>query len=291
MNDTAVLTVVFPPLEKYLPDFLDSLAKQTFTEYDLIIVNDGILNLENIIHRYKFSKVWFISGENNPAKNRELGINFARQKDIKYLIFADADDFSSENRISESRKVLAKSDICVHEISVVNNSGKILCENYFSNRIKHGQKITLVDLLDKNLLGLGNTAINLHCLNSPVQFEKSLTAVDWFFYTQLLIDNKQARFTNRAKVYYRQHNENTVGIGDFSEENIKQAVIVKKQHYQKFKNYPEFYKLDKSVNSLAKKINNPEFFKKYYKYCSKKRVNFPCWWENAIIPTNFDLVV
>ena len=46
-NDICVFTVVYPSMERWIPQFAESLFKQDFKDFDLIIVNDG-LGLEKL---------------------------------------------------------------------------------------------------------------------------------------------------------------------------------------------------------------------------------------------------
>ena len=44
----AFLTTVFPMKTEYLYDFFDSLQKQTYKKFNIIVVNDGYENFEEI---------------------------------------------------------------------------------------------------------------------------------------------------------------------------------------------------------------------------------------------------
>ena len=64
---------------------------------------------------------------------------------------------------------------------------------------------------DKNIFGLSNTAINVNILDKIV-FDKEIVAVDWFLYKGLLKSGHTAVFTNEAETYYRQYENNTIGL-------------------------------------------------------------------------------
>jgi len=80
-----------------------------------------------------------------------------------------------------------------------------------SNRIDNNSIIEYSYVKDKNIFGLSNTAINTNIL-SEVTFDKNIVAVDWHFYKELLKNGCRAIFINKAITFYRQYQENTVGL-------------------------------------------------------------------------------
>lgn len=83
--------------EKYLKRCLDSISKQSFTDYEVIIVNDGSTdNSSNIISKYPYK---VINQENQ-------GLSMARNNGVKvssgdYLIFLDSDDYIEKDLLKE----------------------------------------------------------------------------------------------------------------------------------------------------------------------------------------------
>ena len=52
LNNVAFLTTIFPMEEQFLIDFFDSLSKQTYKNFDVIVVNDGYRGFDEIKERY-----------------------------------------------------------------------------------------------------------------------------------------------------------------------------------------------------------------------------------------------
>lgn len=79
--------------EKYIRICIDSLIKQNFDDYEIILINDGSVDDSgNICNEYKlkFDNISVIHQENKGASSaRNLGIKAANGK---YLIFLDSDD-------------------------------------------------------------------------------------------------------------------------------------------------------------------------------------------------------
>jgi len=210
MKKVAFLTTIFPMHEEYLIDFFNSLVNQTNTAFDIIVVNDGYEKFAIIKEKYSSLNIIELPYSNSIAKNREYGINWCIDNKYDILIFGDSDDYFSKNRVELSLEKLKDFDIVVNDLSLFDESG-VYIEKYISNRIKDGAVINLEFIKDKNIFGLSNTAVNIKILNK-VRFESDIVAVDWFFYKSLLAKGHKAIFTNKMETYYRQHENNTIGL-------------------------------------------------------------------------------
>lgn len=97
--------------EKYLNEALASLEKQTFKNFEVIIVNDGSTDGSyNIIKKFtnKYSNVKVVNQKNmgqGCAKN--TGIKHAKGK---YITFLDSDDFLSPDFLGTLYKLISKND-------------------------------------------------------------------------------------------------------------------------------------------------------------------------------------
>lgn len=58
---------------------------------------------------------------------------------------------------------------------------------------------------------MSNTAINLENI-SKVNFDNCNEIVDWYFFKKLLRQDLKAVFTNEILSYYRQHQNNVIGL-------------------------------------------------------------------------------
>ncbi|PTB99223.1 hypothetical protein C9993_04170 [Marinobacter sp. Z-F4-2] len=92
--------------EEYLSKSIDSILKQSFTNFEFIIINDGSNdNSEEIIKSYCDPRIIYISNEANLGLISSLnkGLALARGK---YIARQDADDISLRNRIEKQVKHL-----------------------------------------------------------------------------------------------------------------------------------------------------------------------------------------
>ena len=275
----AFLTTIFPMNEEFLDEFFHSLSNQTYKEFDIVIINDGYEFLEKLKTKYQSLSIIELPYSNTPAKNREFGINYVIDHGYDLLIFGDSDDCFADNRVEKSNGLLADYDIVVNDLSLFQNH-EIYKNRYISNRLENKSEIKIDFIMDKNIFGLSNTAINLESMGKVV-FDKDLIAVDWFFYSTLLMENKKAVFTNETTTYYRQYETNTIGLGTQSAESIKMGLAVKKKHYELLKDYNTDYLF--MYNKIVNIVPNDEYCEDLNRFKQDTAINL-LWWENIRLP-------
>lgn len=271
MNQTiAVLTTIFPMEKKYLFDFFNSLQNQTAKNFNLIVVNDGYDDFSELLILYKDIRVVELKHNGTPAKNREFGINYCIEGGYDILIFGDSDDYFKSDRVAKSIEFLKQNDIVVNDLSLFNQDG-IYEDKYISNRIKNRSIIDIEVIKNKNIFGLSNTALKLKDMDK-VEFPSDLVAVDWYFFTMLLLENKIAIFTNETETYYRQYSQNLVGLKTLNINSYKKGIEVKKKHFKYLSNISNVF--NEELNRILKielKVDNIKMNSEIH--------NNPLWWE------------
>jgi len=110
MEYLPLITIIIPiyNAEKYLDRCLSSINDQTYSNYELILVNDGSIDSsEKICKQYiennpKITYFWTENG--GPSKARNLGIINANGQ---YITFIDADDWVDANYLENFINVLS----------------------------------------------------------------------------------------------------------------------------------------------------------------------------------------
>lgn len=271
----AFLTTVFPMDKAYLYDFFNSLQKQTYKNFDVIVVNDGYANLKEFIREFKDLNIIELQHSDTPAKNREYGIDYVTGNNYDILIFGDSDDYFDTNRVQLSVDILNDYDIVVNDLTLFNDEQGVYLKKYISNRVKDCTNIKLDFIEDKNIFGLSNTAVNVSALDN-IHFDKDLIAVDWYLYSTLLLRNKKAIFTNKTITYYRQYANNTIGIGSKSIDTVLKGIAVKNKHYSLLKKEDNvFTVLHENILELKKRVGE----KNGLEELSTQNIKNPLWWE------------
>lgn len=94
-QNSVLVSVVIPAYEsaRYISQALDSVFAQTFTNYEIIVVNDDSPDthaLEQALHPYR-DRICYLKQQNGgPSRARNAAI---RQAHGKYVAFLDSDDF------------------------------------------------------------------------------------------------------------------------------------------------------------------------------------------------------
>ena len=269
MNRVAFLTTVFPMNISFLKEMLDSLVLQSFKSFDLIVVNDDLDEFDFIAKNYKGAlNIVEIKGANSPAKNREIGINYCIDSGYEFLVFGDSDDRFAKNRISLSLEKLKSADIIVNDLTLFDSNG-VLETGYLSNRVLNDQIIEFEFIKDKNIFGLTNTSVRLNNF-SKVEFPIDLVAIDWYFFSLMLLEEKIAVFSNETISYYRQHNRNMVGFKSKSKDSREFIAKVKKLHYKALKAHT-----NKVDSECTKYLSDDVNVKR------ESKTKSPLWWELA----------
>lgn len=135
----SVLMPVYNTKEEYLRSAIESILNQTFTDFELIIVNDGSTNnVEDVVLSYKDERIKYFKQENQGIV---VALNNAwANASGKYIARMDSDDIAYPNRFEKQVKFLEDNT----EYSLVGAWARIIPSN---NVIKLPQDIKIMDLL------------------------------------------------------------------------------------------------------------------------------------------------
>ncbi len=164
---TPFFSVIIPLFnkEKYIEATLKSVLKQTFKDFEVIIVDDGSTDDSlKIVSQIKDSKITFIKQENKGVScARNLGISKANGD---YIALLDADDIWLPNHLLELKKL----------IETFPNAG-LYCNNYqvyYTNKVYRPAKFNFD--FDKDCLIVNDffkaSIINSVALTSAVGFTR-----------------------------------------------------------------------------------------------------------------------
>lgn len=206
------LSIIVPiyNADKYLAECLDSILNQIFTDYELILVNDGSTdNSINICRNYqmKDSRIIVIEKENGGVSSaRNLGLSKAKGE---YIGFVDSDDYIDERMYSE-----------LYNAANQNQADIVICKRVIPNKQQnygHGyprNKIFTFENNDKDWKELYyNGDIETFVtnkifkkdfiLNNNIKFEKYGLFEDRLFLADLYLENPRLFYIDAPLYFYR----------------------------------------------------------------------------------------
>jgi glycosyltransferase involved in cell wall biosynthesis len=229
--------------EKYIRRSLTSVLAQTYTDFELIVVNDGSSDETKNIIESEFPKAILINKKNGgPSSSRNAGINAATGG---YIAFLDADDYWDSNKLEKQVSIIQNPDVmmvCTNAINVSNNKELglkfdhkkvFLCDkqegfvdNYIRNSPRYAFHLPSSWLVKKELfLKYGFFDENL------ISVEDSEIIIRWY------MNNEKIYYINDPYVYYEVSNDEslTKNLKQWSTNNFKYWIT-----YQKiFEDRPE----------------------------------------------------
>ena len=108
-----IFSIVIPLFnkEKEIQQTLESVLKQTFHDFEVIIINDGSTDKsEQIVNSFTDDRILLISTDNKGVSQaRNFGINYANGEIIAFI---DADDYWFPNHLEELVKLYYRFPNC-----------------------------------------------------------------------------------------------------------------------------------------------------------------------------------
>lgn len=236
-------SVIYDDAMPFFNTFLESLSRQTMTDFEILLINDGVPvdlleeMLSGLCLKYKIISydVYY-----TPIQLRIKLLEEAKIRKADILIMGDADDYFSDNRIDEIVRVFQREPACgfvYNELSLFDGS-RVMPE--LPEII---QDVT--EILNYNFLGLSNTALNLRRLSE--NFLESLKecdtyVFDWYLFSRLLIKGEKGKKALDAYTYYRIYDGNVAGITQMSYESVSKEIAIKLKHYRLLEKYDDIFR-------------------------------------------------
>jgi rhamnosyltransferase len=217
MKQVAILMSTYNG-EQYLREQIDSLQKQTFKDWHLYIRDDGSKDkTKDIVQKFcqEDSRITLIDdGENlRPAKSF---LRLANDVVADYYFFCDQDDYWLKDKLQVMIDEIEKYDNSIPQVVYCN----LKCVDQNLVPRKYGFDDLIGKITGYNRF-IGNDMpgcvmlFNKATRDLAVQYKpdyKYVTMHDWWVALIAQVFG-QVHFVNRRLIYYRQHDDNTVGAG------------------------------------------------------------------------------
>lgn len=166
----------------YLAASLDSVLKQTFKHFEIVVVNDGSIdNTDDVIKPYLHdSRIKYIKQDNaGPAQARNTGV---RNSASEYIAFLDADDLWDATKLEKQMQLFSDPAVGVVYTTAryIDEQGQaVLCQHQSKYLMPRAGKVTPYLFID-NFVPFSSVVVKRECFDKAGFFDVSLrSAEDW----------------------------------------------------------------------------------------------------------------
>jgi len=294
-SNISIVSIILPVYnsELFVQQAIESVLKQTYTQIELIVVDDGSTdNTKQILSGYESNpKVHIISLEKNSGVSEARNIGIQESKG-EYVAFIDADDLYMPNKVEEQVNVFKHNksiDFVFNDIMVIDNDNKKVNElqSYFQ------PKNILLELCFRQIIPApACIMVKRDFLDRfNIMFNKDLKYAEDYDFTFQLFLHGIYYYLKESLYLWRRHIKNTSN-DIISTRKIENSIVKKYLKYIDVKKSEDLsvygkilYKIEKYNESrdvfleVIKKgfnqdmanfyLGNIEFYKQYYQQALK----------------------
>jgi glycosyltransferase involved in cell wall biosynthesis len=179
MNEAPKVSIVIASYNRadFLPETLDSVLKQRFQDFELIVVDDGSTDkTQEVLRAYEDRLQWFYQENRGPSAARNLGVRHAR---APWIAIQDSDDLCVPYHLETLYKHAAGHPECgmifangAYLGGKAHNRETIIPRRKSQRLAQEGVK--LVDLFDKSIVRLQASLISKKCYDTIGGHDESL---------------------------------------------------------------------------------------------------------------------
>lgn len=218
-----IISVVIPVYngEKTIQETIESVLNQTFSEFELIVINDGSQDSTlEIVSNIKDTRLRIFSYSN-------AGLSASRNRGISqavgdYISFIDADDLWSQDKLESQFQALQTNSQAAVAYSWTNSINEL---GEFSRRGSHYtvNGNVYANLLIFNFLENGSNALFRQQVFTKVgKFDESLTAAeDWDMYLRLAAHYQFIAVPSAQILYRVSENSMSCNVSQLEKESLK----------------------------------------------------------------------
>jgi len=190
---------------KYLPDCIESVLRQSITNFEIIIVNDGSTdNTDEVIRPFLDNvKIKYIRQANaGQANAKNTGISHS---DGEFIAFLDADDLWETTKLQKQMPLFINSQVGVvySKARYIDEDGKALSIELKSNYLKpHAGEVTR-DLFFDNFIPFSSSIVRRECIERVGGFDETLKmGIDWDLWLRISV-HYLFQFVDEPLLIYR----------------------------------------------------------------------------------------
>lgn len=244
-----LISIIVPiyKVELYLKRCIDSIIKQSYENFELILVDDGSPdNCPAICDEYeiKEKRVKVIHKNNGGLSDaRNAGLAVATGE---YIVFVDSDDWVTPNYLEALLRGIKKSGADICECGVVYTKGEselseIIDETVNSYSTEKGLKLLIEDKVFHQYVW---NKIYRRAIIQNIVFPKGKTNEDEFWTYQIFGNAKSIARIQAPLYYYFQRNDSIMGEGySLKRLDALEAKVQRKEYMEKY--FPSLVRVSK----------------------------------------------
>lgn len=218
--------------EKYVRKSIISILDQSYTDFELLVINDG--STDNSLSiclelQEKDNRIKVISVENGGvSKARNIGLDNAKGK---YVMFIDSDDYIAKNYLIDF--VMNKNDFVLGGLTKTSKEGKeisvVLPNNRDTMKINEVAKDFYDEQLKSGIYGfVASKLISLELINKyQIRFDETIKlAEDYNFFLDVYSKIHEITFIDQKGYYYIQETDNSAIVMDDSKIDFYQQIDI-----------------------------------------------------------------
>ncbi len=242
---------------RYINKRIDSIVKQTYPIYELIVLDDCSMDnsvevierkLSEVQRKYPDLKTKFVKNEKNSGKAMAQWKKGFELAEGDYIWIAEADDLSSRHFLEEVMKGFDDPEVVLSyaESMIINSWGLILAPNFRWSRDKEKtghykqsytkkgideiKEIMAVRCTIPNVSGVvfRNIPALIKCANQTLDYRQ---VGDWYLYLQLL-SHGHISYNRRALNKFRLHGKSATDRGEV---HLKEVIVIHEMLKDKYK--------------------------------------------------------
>jgi len=291
---TLLFGVLYPGLnDGLIIDYVRSVIDQKDRDFDWLMINDNAG--QDQLHLFPKNIKWIdLKTPFSFGKIREAGINYAKEDHYECIIFSDIDDYYSPDRVGETKLHLKKHDFVFTELQVVNFEKQLTHKDLLHSLKADPAPATIEAIIDYNYIGLSHSAVRISALDE-FEISEDIEVVDWWIFSLLLIWGCQGEFMADVDTFYRQNNENYVGVYNLLDpKRLQRGIEVKLNHYEGLLKYCQkrkkgtmsdiFNKKYQEMAKLKELMKEHSFTEKYISVINSNFNKLYKGWWSEILP-------
>lgn len=234
MNKDQLVTVFIPMYnsENYIKETLESIIKQTYTNLEILIIDDGSTDKSvEIVRTFNDSRIKLLLNESNK------GIPYTRNRGLKnakgkYIALMDADDIAIKTRIESQVKYLDNHK----DVDVVASNIQYICNNWIKNLIykvntyfKKGlsDKQVKMMMIFKSPIANPSAMIRKKTITdlNLVYDENCFIAQDYSFWVEMIIKDCKLIVLKNVLLKYRTDHMNITKLSSLNKKNMRKNIV------------------------------------------------------------------